>query len=221
VDAGSSFETTPAGRRMDCPSLRWSTRIANSPAPSACHTGCHEWLARQCSCIGCGCAQLCTHVPTGGSITKYASRTTLHEFILQPSATSFGQRDAGRHSPPIAPFSAPTDQRPSYSLAWTLRLQHRSAPIAATDCSGRAELALYRFPNSSTGHCRKDSGARGRSDCYRKMELAPKKKMRNEPTDPPWRYRKRGFPQKNEPKRTQHPTRHAPTCFPRSVFLRS
>jgi hypothetical protein len=30
-----------------------------------------------------------------------------------------------------------------------------------------------------------------------------KKKAPNEPTDPPWRYRKRGFPQKNEPKRTQ------------------
>jgi hypothetical protein len=37
-----------------------------------------------------------------------------------------------------------------------------------------------------------------------KWPLNNKKKMRNEPKNPPWRYRKRGFPQKNEPKQTQH-----------------
>jgi hypothetical protein len=31
-----------------------------------------------------------------------------------------------------------------------------------------------------------------------------KKNMRNEATDQAWRYQERGFPQKNEPKRTQY-----------------
>jgi hypothetical protein len=53
--------------------------------------------------------------------------------------------------------------------------------MAATDCSGTTELALYRFPNSCTGHRRKDPGARERSDCYRKMELAPKKRCETNP----------------------------------------
>jgi hypothetical protein len=35
------------------------------------------------------------------------------------------------------------------------------------------------------------------------MGLAPKKKLPNEPTDQAWRYRKRGFALKNEPKQTQ------------------
>ena len=54
-----------------------------------------------------------------------------------------------------------------------------------------------------------------RADVRRKLTTAPpipakptKKKAPNEPTDRAWRYRKRGFPKKNEPKRTQtNPTR--------------
>jgi hypothetical protein len=53
------------------------------------------------------------------------------------------------------------------------------------------------------------------ADCghrlLRKDGICTKKKLPNEPTDRAWRYQKRGFPQKNEPKQTQtNPPRRVP-----------
>jgi hypothetical protein len=71
--------------------------------------------------------------------------------------------------------------------AWTgeMTKEHRDQ----TNPIHRADSAPARSPQTH------DRAARSRK--------TNKKKMRNEPTDRAWRYRKRGFREKNEPKRTQ------------------
>ena len=63
----------------------------------------------------------------------------------------------------------------------------------------------HRGLNPRAGHCPPTHYDRTYAPphrCAGQSAKNNKKKAPNEPTDPPWRYRKRGFPQKNEPKQT-------------------